>query len=182
MSKFESLGLAENLLSAVRAEGYHTPTPIQAQAIPVLLAGRDLMGCAQTGTGKTAAFALPTLQRLTETSVAAVAAARNPAAEDMLRHSADKARGRRGPQRRRPGGRPAAQADRRPIRALVLAPTRDVAAKREEFKLLKETSTGAKKHWTPLLGKCNVITAAAEAILDNRDRMFTTIDRIASAL
>jgi hypothetical protein len=64
----------------------------------------------------------------------------------------------------------------------VLAPTRDVAAKREEFKLLKETSTGAKKHWTPLLGKCNVITAAAEAILDNRDRMFTTIDRIASAL
>ena len=62
---FESLGLAETLLRAVSAEGYHTATPIQIQAIPPVLKGRDLMGCAQTGTGKTAAFALPTIQRLT---------------------------------------------------------------------------------------------------------------------
>ncbi len=61
---FDSLGLAEPLLRAVREENYTTPSPIQQQAIPHVLAGRDLLGCAQTGTGKTAAFALPTLQRL----------------------------------------------------------------------------------------------------------------------
>jgi ATP-dependent RNA helicase RhlE len=52
------------LVQAVKAEGYTTPTPIQVQAIPYVLQGRDVLGCAQTGTGKTAAFALPTLQRL----------------------------------------------------------------------------------------------------------------------
>ncbi len=61
---FANLALVEPLLRAVRAENYQTPTPIQAQAIPHLLAGRDLLGIAQTGTGKTAAFALPILQRL----------------------------------------------------------------------------------------------------------------------
>ncbi len=61
---FSSLGLVEPVLSAVKAEGYEIPTPIQAAAIPALLAGRDLLGCAQTGTGKTAAFALPIIQRL----------------------------------------------------------------------------------------------------------------------
>jgi ATP-dependent RNA helicase RhlE len=63
-STFDDLGLIEPLLRAVREEGYTTPTPIQIEAIPHLLAGKDLMGCAQTGTGKTAAFALPMLQRL----------------------------------------------------------------------------------------------------------------------
>jgi ATP-dependent RNA helicase RhlE len=62
--KFEELGLAEPLLRAVRTQGYHTTTKIQAAAIPPVLEGRDVLGCAQTGTGKTAAFALPTLQRL----------------------------------------------------------------------------------------------------------------------
>ncbi|MDQ0472559.1 DEAD/DEAH box helicase [Labrys wisconsinensis] len=61
---FTALGLAEPLLRALDAAGYHTPTPIQARAIPPLLEGRDMMGLAQTGTGKTAAFALPILQRL----------------------------------------------------------------------------------------------------------------------
>jgi ATP-dependent RNA helicase RhlE len=88
--RFEELGLSEPLLRAVRAEGYETATPIQEQAIPLLTAGRDLVGCAQTGTGKTAAFALPTLQRLAE----------------------DRSRGN----------------DRnRPLRALVLCPTRELA-------------------------------------------------------
>ncbi|HLL82093.1 MAG TPA: DEAD/DEAH box helicase, partial [Longimicrobium sp.] len=86
---FEDLKLSEPLLRAVRAEGYSTPTPIQQQAIPHALQGRDVLGCAQTGTGKTAAFALPILQRL---------AATKPAAN--------------GP---------------RPIRCLVLTPTRELA-------------------------------------------------------
>ena len=61
---FASLGLAGPLLRALDAGGFATPTPIQAGAIPPLLAGRDLLGIAQTGTGKTAAFALPILQHL----------------------------------------------------------------------------------------------------------------------
>ncbi len=61
---FSELGLRAEILSAINAEGYTQPTPIQAQAIPAVLAGRDLMACAQTGTGKTAGFTLPILQRL----------------------------------------------------------------------------------------------------------------------
>jgi ATP-dependent RNA helicase RhlE len=60
---FANLGLVDPVLTAVRTEGYTVPTPIQAEAIPALLAGRDLLGIAQTGTGKTAAFALPIIQR-----------------------------------------------------------------------------------------------------------------------
>jgi len=64
LTDFNSLGLAAPLLKTLAAEGYTTPTPIQAQSIPHLLNGRDLLGIAQTGTGKTAAFALPILQML----------------------------------------------------------------------------------------------------------------------
>jgi ATP-dependent RNA helicase RhlE len=96
--KFEDLGLAEQLVRGVRAQGYRTATPIQVQAIPGVLQGRDLMGCAQTGTGKTAAFALPTLQRLSVPP--------------------DERRGTRGRKRR---ARP------RPVRSLILAPTRELA-------------------------------------------------------
>jgi ATP-dependent RNA helicase RhlE len=64
LSSFSDFGLAAPILQAVAAEGYATPTPIQSQAIPQVLIGRDLCGIAQTGTGKTAAFALPILQRL----------------------------------------------------------------------------------------------------------------------
>ncbi len=61
---FDSLGLNENILKSIKAVGYETPSPIQAESIPPLLEGRDLLGQAQTGTGKTAAFALPILQQL----------------------------------------------------------------------------------------------------------------------
>jgi ATP-dependent RNA helicase RhlE len=87
--QFEDLQLIDSLLRAVREEGYDTPTPIQQQSIPYVLEGRDLLGTAQTGTGKTAAFALPILQQLAEADF-----------------SKDK---------------------RRPIRALVIAPTRELA-------------------------------------------------------
>ena len=62
MSNFESLGLSKQLLLSVKKEGYTVPTPVQEQAIPLLLKGHDVLGVAQTGTGKTAAFALPVLQ------------------------------------------------------------------------------------------------------------------------
>ncbi len=64
MTNFSQFGLAEPLLDALTSAGYETPTPIQTQAIPALLSGRDLIGIAQTGTGKTAGFALPALHRL----------------------------------------------------------------------------------------------------------------------
>ena len=61
---FQQLGIISPILKAVEREGYETPSPIQEKAIPLLLAGRDVLGCAQTGTGKTAAFAIPILQKL----------------------------------------------------------------------------------------------------------------------
>jgi ATP-dependent RNA helicase RhlE len=71
VTQFKDLGLIEPLLKALAAENYTTPTPIQAQAIPLLLEGRDLLGIAQTGTGKTAAFTLPLLQRLAADNIQA---------------------------------------------------------------------------------------------------------------
>lgn len=62
--KFTTLEINEAILKAVTEQGYHTPTPIQEQAIPHALVGKDILGCAQTGTGKTAAFLIPTIQRL----------------------------------------------------------------------------------------------------------------------
>lgn len=61
---FENLNLVEPILKALQEEGYETPTPIQGEAIPIVLKGNDLLGCAQTGTGKTAAFSIPILQNL----------------------------------------------------------------------------------------------------------------------
>ena len=87
---FESLGLSAELLRAVSEKGYNTPTPIQQQSIPLILDGKDLMGGAQTGTGKTAGFTLPLLQRLMESG-----------------------KTEKGP---------------RAIRALILTPTRELAA------------------------------------------------------
>ncbi len=86
---FQELKLIPSLLEAVRCCGYQQPTPIQRETIPPVLAGKDVLGCAQTGTGKTAAFALPILQRLFQ------------------------------------AGKPAGK--QRPIRALILTPTRELA-------------------------------------------------------
>ena len=88
---FDSLGLRAELLRALTDSGYTEPTPIQAQAIPLILEGRDVLAAAQTGTGKTAGFTLPLLQKLSE-------------------------------------GKTAAHPRRQPIRALILTPTRELAA------------------------------------------------------
>ena len=91
-TSFQNLGLSAELLRAVAEQGYTEPTPIQAQAIPVVLSGRDLLGAAQTGTGKTAGFTLPMLQLL---------ATKANASHSPARH---------------------------PVRALILVPTRELAA------------------------------------------------------
>jgi ATP-dependent RNA helicase RhlE len=95
-SSFQDLGLSAELLRAVAEQGYTQPTPIQAQAIPLVLSGRDLIGAAQTGTGKTAGFTLPLLQLLI-----GHANYRNSASTSPARH---------------------------PVRALILVPTRELAA------------------------------------------------------
>ena len=87
---FDTLGLSADILRAIREQGYNEPTPVQGKAIPVVIAGKDVLAGAQTGTGKTAGFTLPLLQRLSENTV--------------------NTKGRR------------------PIRALVLTPTRELAA------------------------------------------------------
>ena len=82
--RFDELGLAPELLRAISEQGYTEPTPIQAQAIPIVLAGNDLMGGAQTGTGKTAAFTLPLLQRILPFASASPSPARHPVRVLML--------------------------------------------------------------------------------------------------
>ena len=73
LNSFTELNLSQPILKALAHEGYDKPTPIQARAIPELLAGRDLLGIAQTGTGKTAAFMLPSLDRLANPRVHPIA-------------------------------------------------------------------------------------------------------------
>ncbi|MEX3628520.1 MAG: DEAD/DEAH box helicase [Burkholderia sp.] len=75
---FDQFGLAPDILKAIAEQGYTTPTPIQAKAIPVVLAGRDVMGAAQTGTGKTASFSLPIIQRLLPQASSSASPARHP--------------------------------------------------------------------------------------------------------
>ncbi|MEN1681610.1 MAG: DEAD/DEAH box helicase [Planctomycetota bacterium] len=111
------LGLSEPLLRATEALDYETATPIQAAAIPVVLSGADLIGCAQTGTGKTAAFTLPTLDRLMATMPEHLKTESSKAPSPK-----DEPKPARGKQKRR--RRPAP----RPIRALVLSPTRELSA------------------------------------------------------
>lgn len=112
---FQNLKLIDPLLKALAEEGYSIPTPIQSQAIPIVLEGNDLLGCAQTGTGKTAAFAIPILQLLSEST------------------------------------RPAR---RRPIRSLILTPTRELAIQ------IDESFRNYGRH-LPL--RCNVIFGGVNA-------------------
>jgi ATP-dependent RNA helicase RhlE len=142
LTTFAELGLAAPILEMLAAEHYASPTPIQAQAIPQVLAGRDLLGIAQTGTGKTAAFALPILQRLA-------------------------ANGRR--------------AARRGCRALVLAPTRELASQiNESFRVygrgLKLSSTvvfggvAAGPQIRALGAGVDIIVATPGRLLDHLDQ------------
>ena len=78
LPRFDDFGLAPPILQALAEQGYQHPTPIQAQAIPVVLQGRDVMGAAQTGTGKTAGFSLPIIQQLLPHANSSASPARHP--------------------------------------------------------------------------------------------------------
>jgi ATP-dependent RNA helicase RhlE len=115
---FASLGLSEAIVRAVTERGYDQPTPIQAQAIPAVLSGGDLLAGAQTGTGKTAGFVLPMLQRLSQEA------------------------------------RPASSHGKAPIRALVLTPTRELAAQVEES--VREYGKHLRLHSMVMFGGVNI--------------------------
>ncbi|XHS79037.1 DEAD/DEAH box helicase [Burkholderiaceae bacterium UC74_6] len=135
---FNTLGLSPALVHAVREQGYHAPTPIQNAAIPAILRGSDVLGLAQTGSGKTAAFALPLLQRITQT-------------EKTLRQ----------------------------LRAIVLAPTRELAAQtgevlRDFARMLPQRlkiavafgGVSINPQLMGLRGGCDVIVATPGRLLD----------------
>ena len=147
VSAFAALGLSAPLLKAVASEGYETPTPVQQRCIPHVLEGRDVLGCAQTGTGKTAAFVLPILQRL------------------------------------------AAQPKSGRIRALVLAPTRELAAQISERtwaygKNLGLTNTviyggvGQRGQEDALHRKPDILIATPGRLLDLMEQGYVKLDAV----
>jgi len=147
---FESLGLLPELLRAVREKGYESPTSIQAQAIPTILQGRDVLGGSQTGTGKTAAFTLPLLQRLTQTVPT--------------------------------GGR-------KPVRALVLTPTRELALQVEESirlygKYLKLSSTtifggvNVNPQIRTLRAGVDIVVATPGRLLDHHEQKTIDLNKV----
>jgi len=147
---FENLNLIQPLLNAVNKKGYLNPTPIQEMAIPVILQGKDIFGCAQTGTGKTAAFALPILQ--------------------MLETEKDRNK-------------------RRTVRALILAPTRELVAQiSEEFntygkgldiRLVTIYGGISQKAQTQSLQKgVDIIVAAPGRLLDLMNQGFVHLDKV----
>src|ERR1700748_1185656 len=154
---FQHLNLIEPLLKALNDEGYTIPTPIQEQAIPIILNRKDLLGCAQTGTGKTAAFALPLLQLMCEDDAGVK--------EDT-----------------RPGSP-------RPIRALVLTPTRELAIQIDEsfaaygkFTGLKHTVIfgGVPQHsQVQILQKgVDILVATPGRLLDLIDQRYISLQHI----
>jgi ATP-dependent RNA helicase RhlE len=133
IDSFRSLNLPDPILRALDDAGYRTPTEIQALAIPPALEGRDVIGRAQTGTGKTAAFALPILTRMHAHPLAADSVSR-PAPEEPPPAAEPRSRSRR--RRRRSGSSAAGAAGTEPsgrvTRVLVLTPTRELAVQNEE--------------------------------------------------
>ena len=137
--KFEDLGLMPELLQAVADAGYSAPTPIQAQSIPIILSGKDILGGAQTGTGKTASFTLPMLQRLARHASTSVSPARHP------------------------------------VRALILAPTRELAM--QVFENVKTYSKHLPLRSICLYGGVDIKPQIAE-LLQGREIIVATPGRL----
>ena len=153
LMSFSNLGLSDELLRAVSEQGYTTPTPIQIQAIPAVLAGGDLLAGAQTGTGKTAGFVLPILQLLSK----------RPVPQGTNAH--------------------------KPIRVLILTPTRELAAQIEESvrtygKYAKQTSTvvfggvGINPQMTQLRRGVDILVATPGRLLDHLQQRTVDLSHI----
>ena len=159
---FDQLGLAPELLRAVAQQGYTEPTPVQGEAIPLVLAGRDLLAGAQTGTGKTAAFVLPILQRLH------AIAARRPARASSARSSSPRPASSRSRSRRASAPTAPSARSARPPSTAASASTRRSAR-----------CAPAPRSWSPRPAGCSTTSASARStcraveilVLDEADRM-----------
>src|SRR5680860_402160 len=164
---FDAFELNERIRAAVRAAGYVEPTPIQQETIPAGLQGRHVLGLAQTGTGKTAAFVLPILQRLGD--------------QGAFGNTSDNGRDQRGSSDRDNRGTRRGRYGRRTVRALVVAPTRELAEQiNDEFRRLALGShitsatvyggVGFQPQVEALGGKADVIVACPGRLLDHIER------------
>jgi ATP-dependent RNA helicase RhlE len=158
---FEELGLSDPLIKAVKVAGYDTPTEIQIEAIPRILAGKDILGCAQTGTGKTAAFALPTIQRLLKTSLRPPRGGKNKSRRGIVHE----------------------------LRCLVLAPTRELAGQISEnfreyshFTRLRQTvvfgGVGPKPQIQRLQRGVDILIATPGRLLDLHGKGHLELDQV----
>ncbi len=182
---FDALGLAPELLRAVSDEGYTEPTPVQREAIPLVLARRDVLAGAQTGTGKTAAFVLPIIQILHETRVAPPAG--TPAQAPAQVSPALRQRGRFNPSQQASRSTPATS--RPPIRVLVVVPTRELALQVEESfrtygarRPIKSTTiyggVGFEPQAAKLRGGPEVIVATPGRLLDHVSQRTIDLSRV----
>ena len=181
---FAELGLNEQILAGVATLGFNAPTPVQAAAIPAVLAGKDVVASAQTGTGKTAAFMLPTLQRI---AVEKPGGAEKPDAKEP--NTADKHTATAGRNAKRGGAkRDNAKRNAYP-RALIITPTRELAAQIDDVAKSVCASTGQQavivtggaryKHQITALQKgCDVLVATPGRLIDLLDKKHTSLENI----
>ena len=181
---FAELGLNEQILAGVATLGFNAPTPVQAAAIPAVLAGKDVVASAQTGTGKTAAFMLPTLQRI---AVEKPGEAEKPDAKERSaasgRNAASERNAKRGDAKRGSAKRNAYP------RALIITPTRELAAQIDDVAKSVCESTGQQavivtggaryKHQITALQKgCDVLVATPGRLIDLLDKKHTSLENI----
>lgn len=176
---FAELGLNEQILAGVATLGFNAPTPVQAAAIPAVLAGKDVVASAQTGTGKTAAFMLPTLQRI---AVEKPGGAEKPNAKEPNASAKPNAAAGRGAKR--------GDAKRNAYpRALIITPTRELAAQIDNVAKSVCASTGQQavivtggaryKHQITALQKgCDVLVATPGRLIDLLDKKHTSLENI----
>ena len=184
---FAELGLNEQILAGVATLGFSAPTPVQAAAIPAVLAGKDVVASAQTGTGKTAAFMLPTLQRI---AVEKPGGAEKPDATE--RNAAAERNATSGRDAKRNAKRNAKRSDAKRNaypRALIITPTRELAAQIDNVAKSVCESTGQQavivtggaryKHQITALQKgCDVLVATPGRLIDLLDKKHTSLENI----
>ncbi|MBF0909656.1 MAG: DEAD/DEAH box helicase [Atopobium sp.] len=181
---FAELGLNEQILAGVATLGFNAPTPVQAAAIPAVLAGKDVVASAQTGTGKTAAFMLPTLQRI---AVEKPDGAEKPDAKEP--NTADKHTATAGRNAKRGDAKHGSAKRNAYPRALIITPTRELAAQIDDVAKSVCASTGQQavivtggaryKHQITALQKgCDVLVATPGRLIDLLDKKHTSLENI----